>query len=86
MGKKIKASFENLYDGFISPNNSKAKEYGFTKLESFANQISQKRSARVWDTEQLESTEWLKIANLMVDSARYGFHAPVTDSLEDLRC
>jgi nitroreductase len=69
--KKIRASFENLYDGFISPNSSKAKEYSFTKLESFANQISERRSIRVWDTEQLENTEWLKIANLMVDSARW---------------
>ncbi|MBG9990002.1 nitroreductase family protein [Pseudoalteromonas sp. NZS37] len=69
--KKIRISFEDLYEGFISPNSSDAREYNFTHLDSFSKQISTRRSVRVWSKEQLQRTEWLEIAHTMIDSARW---------------
>jgi len=69
--KKIRASFNELYEGFIVPNSSKAKGFNIELLEDYSRQIKNRRSVRVWGAEQLENDKWQGVANLMIDCAKW---------------
>ncbi|ELF6473811.1 nitroreductase family protein [Vibrio vulnificus] len=69
--KEIREAFSDLESSFITPNSRKSKDFDQSKLTEFANHIKDRRSVRVWADKQLGKSEWLSIADSMIDCARW---------------
>lgn len=69
--KKIYNAFNDLDSSFIKPNSLSPQEFAPSKVASFVDFLSSRRSVRVWAENQPEQSTLKAIAHQMVDAARW---------------
>lgn len=69
--KDIRASFDNLESDFIIPNSGESKPFSKLSLIDYCRQAKERRSIRVWADNQPNKSDWLEIADLIIDCARW---------------